>query len=116
MPLVRPRLGENFNAAIAELVIFRRKRILVDANFANRSFGRERATGEAVNIYLASVGSGRRASQRLQVRLQFIGVIGERFEVFSPKDDHTVIILYFDVYVLRRIIILYLLFLFFDRY
>ena len=36
MVLVRAWLGEDFDSSVAELVIFGRKWILIDANFANR--------------------------------------------------------------------------------
>ena len=69
VPLVGSRLGENFDAAVAELVVFGRKRILIDADFADRGFWRELAGGEAINIYLAAVRTGGRARESLEVTL-----------------------------------------------
>src|SRR5882672_9315696 len=47
--LVGPRLGEDFDSAVAELVEFRRKRILVDADLANGLLGRKLASAESVD-------------------------------------------------------------------
>ena len=52
---------------ITELVVFRGERILVDADFADGSLGRKLTAGEAVDINLPAVGSGRGAGQRLQL-------------------------------------------------
>ncbi len=47
--LVRPRLGEDFDPAKAEPVIFGRERTLIDANLANGIFRRKLAATEPVN-------------------------------------------------------------------
>ena len=36
MKFVGARLGEDFDSSIAQLVVFGRERILIDANLANR--------------------------------------------------------------------------------
>src|SRR5579859_472484 len=48
--LVRARLGENLDAAVAELVVFGRERILVDADLADGILGGKLAAAEAIDI------------------------------------------------------------------
>ena len=81
MKLVGSRLGENLDAAVAELVEFGRKRILVDANLANGILGRQRAAGESVDVDLAAARSGGWAGQGLQIGLQIVGIVGERIQI-----------------------------------
>ena len=69
MPLVGPRLGENLDAAVAELVVFGRKRILIDADFADGGFWRKLACGEAVDINLAAIGAGGGAGEGFEIVL-----------------------------------------------
>ena len=83
MPLIGAGLSENFDAAIAELVVFGGEGILIDANFANGGFGRKLAPGEAVNIDLTTVGTGSRTRERLQIVLEFVGIVGEGFQIFA---------------------------------
>src|SRR5579862_646747 len=73
---VGARLGEDFNSSITESVVLRRKRILVDANFANRRLGWNLTAGETIDINLSAVRPGRRSGKRLQFRLQFIRIVG----------------------------------------
>ena len=87
MPLVGAGLCENLDAAVADLVVLRRKRILIDANFADGSLGRKLAGCEAVNVKLPAVGPCRRAGQGLEVRLQFVRVVGKSVEFLSGDDD-----------------------------
>ena len=61
MQLVGAGLGKDFNSPKAHAVILGREGVLVDANFANRRFGRQLPAGEAVDINLASIRSGRRS-------------------------------------------------------
>src|SRR5260370_37074418 len=87
--LVGAGLGENLDAAVAELVVLRGKWILVDADFADGSFGRESSGGETVGINLTAVWAGRGAGKRLQFGLEFVGIIGERFEILALHDHRT---------------------------
>src|SRR5207302_7277791 len=70
MQFVGTGLGENFDAAVAELVVFGGKWILIQANFANRGFRRKLPGREAVDINLAAVGTGGRACKRGQLFLK----------------------------------------------
>jgi len=79
--LVRARFGENLDSPVAEFVVLRGKRVLIDADFADGSFGRERAARKSVDVNLAAVRASRRASKRLQFGLQFVGIIGKFFEI-----------------------------------
>ena len=89
MKLIQARFGEDFDAAITQPIVFGGKRILVDANFANGSLGRECAAGKSVDIDLAAVRAGRWAGKRLKFGLQLIGIIRKRFEVLSLHNHHT---------------------------
>src|ERR1700722_17914334 len=93
MPFIGARLGENFNAAVSDFVILRRKRILIYANFANGGFRRKLARSESVNVKLAAIRTCRRAGQGGEVGLQFVGVIGERVESCSGDDDRSSVVL-----------------------
>src|SRR5579862_4034195 len=57
--LVGPRLGEYFDAAVAELVVLRRERILIDADFADGLLRRQLAAAETIDEDLASGRSSR---------------------------------------------------------
>src|SRR5271157_1460551 len=89
MVLVRARLSENLDSSVAQFVVFGRKRILIDADLANRRLRRKLAAGESVDVDLAAVGPGRRSGQRLQVLLQLIGIVRERFKVLAGENDGT---------------------------
>src|SRR5579863_3831543 len=58
--LVRSGLGEDLDPTVAQRVIFRRKRVGVDANLTNRLLGRKLACCKAVNEKLSSIRPGRR--------------------------------------------------------
>ena len=75
MKLITAGFGEHFDAAVTDFVKLGRERILVDANFTNRFFGRQLPGGEAVNVKLAAVGPGGWSSECLQVGEQFVGII-----------------------------------------
>ena len=83
MVFVGAGLGENLNAAVAKFVVFGRERVLVNADLANRRLRWKLTGGESVDIDLPAVGTGGWTGQRLQVRLQFVGIIGKGLKVFS---------------------------------
>src|ERR1019366_3631042 len=89
MVIIGPRLGENFDAAVTELVIFRREWILINANLANRRFWRKLASRKTVNVELAAVRSRGRPGQRLQVGEQFVGIVGQRVQLLTGDDDRS---------------------------
>ena len=84
--LVCSGLGENLDAAIAELVILRGKWIRIDPDLPDGRFGRKCATREAVNVDLAPIRTGRWPCQSAEFALQIIGIIGEGVQRF-PGDD-----------------------------
>src|SRR5580698_8699997 len=69
MKFVGAGLGEDFDAAVAELVVFGGERVLVDANLADRRLRRELAGGESVDIHLAAVRSGGGSGKRFEIGL-----------------------------------------------
>ncbi len=71
-------LGEDFDAAVSELVVLGGERVLVNADFANGRFGRELTGGEAVDVHLLTPlgptdGPTSRAYRSDQQ--QFIGIV-----------------------------------------
>ena len=97
MEFVGAGLGEDFDPSVAQLVVFRGERILVDANLADRRLRRKLARGESVDVDLAAVRPGGRPGQRLQVRLQFVRIVGQRVEIFTRKHDRARIVRRDDV-------------------
>ena len=87
MIFVSSGLGEDFNAAVAELVILRRKGILVDADFANRRLGGKLTGGKSVDIHLSAVRTRRRPGQRLQIGLKLIRIVGQCLELLAGDRD-----------------------------
>ena len=49
--------------------------------------GRQLPGGESIDIKLAAVGTGGRSSERFEVSLQFIRIVGQGFEIFSGEHD-----------------------------
>ena len=85
MKLVCAGLGEDFDAAVAELVVLGRKRILVDADLADRFLRGELASAESIDEDCATAGSGRRAGERQQVRLEILGIVGQRLQIGAAQ-------------------------------
>src|ERR1700734_1007441 len=100
MPFVGAGLGENFDAPVSDLVELGRKWILVDANLADRGFGRKLPSGETVDVKLASVGTCGRTSEGFQISLQFVGVIRQSIQFFAGDSDGACVVR--RVYVHRR--------------
>ncbi len=87
MELVGAGFGEDFDAPVAQFVVLRRKGVLVDADFADRRFWRKLPAGESIDINLPAAGACRRTGQRIEFVLQFVGIVGERIEIFALDDD-----------------------------
>src|SRR5438270_6803819 len=87
MELIRSWLGENLNAAIAQLVVLCRKGIRINANLADRGFGRKLPGGESVDIHLTAVGTSGWSRERLQLRLQLVRIVRERVEILSLQHN-----------------------------
>ena len=81
--LAGARPGGDFDAPIAQLVIFRGEGILIDADFQDIRFGGKLAGGESINVNLAAIGSRGGPRQSFQFRLQFIRVVRERLQILS---------------------------------
>src|ERR1039458_3357074 len=85
MNLVGPRLGENVDAAIAQLVVLRREWVCIDPNLANSVFWRQITAAESINVDGATIRSGGRPGEGLEVRRQVVRIVGERIEVRSAQ-------------------------------
>src|SRR5689334_19334923 len=83
MELVHARLGEDFHPTISKTVELRRERILIHADLADRVLWRQLSVGEAVDINLSAVWTGRRSGKRLEIRRQFVRIIGESIKVLA---------------------------------
>ena len=91
-PLVGSRLCKDLDAAESKFVVLRGKWILVDANFADRVFGRQFASAETINIDRPSTRPGGRAGQRSQVVSQFVGVVCQCIQVCTAHHQGTGIV------------------------
>ncbi len=76
-------LGKDFNAAIAQLVVFRREWILIDPDLANGRLGRKLPGGEAVNVHLSAIRSGGGPGESFEIRLQLIRIVGQGLEFLA---------------------------------
>ena len=81
------------------------KRILIDANFADSRFGRQRSAGESVNVDLPAVWSRRRASQCDQLVGQFVRIVGKRIEILALEHDRVGVAAGFSAYLRRAFFI-----------
>src|SRR5712691_1487685 len=73
--LVSSGFCQDFDPAIAQFVVFRGKRILIDANLADRSFGGKVSSRESVNVNLAAIWAGGRPGKSLKFGLQLIRIV-----------------------------------------
>ncbi len=87
MQSVGSGFGENLDAPVADAVELRRKRILIDADLADRRLGRQLPASKAVDINLSAVRSSRGAGQSRQLVLQFVRIVGKGFEVFVLQNN-----------------------------
>ena len=83
--LVAAGLGENFDAAETEPVVFGGEGVLVDADFADGFLGRKLAAAEAIDVDGAAIGSGAGSGERLQGVGEIVGIVGEGGQVFAAQ-------------------------------
>ncbi len=105
MKFVCAWLGEDFDAAITQLVVFRRKRILVDANLANGIFRRQLASAESINKNGTAIGTGRGSGQRLEILLQVFWVIRQRLQVVATDHQRTGVVRSFCSHAGSRVVL-----------
>ena len=89
MQFVGTRLGEDLDAAKAQLVELRSVWILIDANLTDRGFRRKLAGREAVNVDLAARRSGAWTGKGGEFIGELIGIVRESVQIFA-LDDHAV--------------------------
>ena len=97
MPFVRTGLGEDLYAAKARAIILGGKWILIDADFANGGLWRQGSVGEAIDINLSSVWPHGGSGKREQILLQFVRIVGERFEVRALENRGAGIVRRIDI-------------------
>ena len=97
MPFVRAGLGEDLNAAKTRSIILGGKWILIDADFADGGLWRQGSVGEAININLSAVRPHGRPGKREQILLQFVRIVGERFEVLALENRGAGIVRRIDI-------------------
>src|SRR5207237_8215476 len=68
------------------------KRILINADLADRRFGRQLPTREAVNVDLSAIGTRRGSGERLEVLLQFVRIVGESLQILAADHDSACVI------------------------
>ena len=72
---VRPRLGEDLDPAEAGAIVLRGEGILIDADLADRRLRRKLSAGEAVDIDLSAVWTGRRPGKRGELGRELVRVV-----------------------------------------
>src|ERR1019366_894462 len=83
--LVASRLGEDFDAAEAELVVFGGEGVLIDADFADGFLGRALPAAEAIDVNGAAIGSGAGSGRRLQGGGDSVGIGGEGGQIRAAQ-------------------------------
>jgi len=111
MPFVGAWLREDFDSTPTWKLILRRKRIVVDANFANRFFGWNLTVRESVDFYLRLFAALRidGTSHGLQRREKCLWIVRQCFEVASAQDDgvRVVVGISADVAIIDRDLLLF---------
>ena len=86
VPGVGTGLGEDLDAAKADLIVLGGVGILVHADFADGGFGGKAAAGESVDVELgADVGIG--AGDGLELLGELVGIVREHVEFGAFQDD-----------------------------
>jgi hypothetical protein len=81
MKFVAAGLGEDLDTAEAQLVVLRRKRVLVDPDLADGVLGRKLAAAEPIDEDRAAIGSGSRAGECLEIGREVVGIVGECVQI-----------------------------------
>src|SRR5690348_9728959 len=82
-------LGQNLNAAEAELGVLSRKGIIVNSDFSNRILGRYGIVFEAIDQQLRTKGPSRAQDQSAQHFLQPARAVRQTIEALPPQDNGT---------------------------
>src|SRR5205814_1918032 len=90
------RLREYLNPSKAEPVVFGRKRVLVNTNFANRFLWRQAPIGKTVDENLAAVRSRRWPSQYLQHVGNFLRVVRQALDLGAAQHDRAGVVIGFS--------------------
>ena len=85
-------------------VEFGRKRVRIDADFADGTLGGQLAAAEAVDEELRAVRAGGGSGERLQIGLQVVRIVGKGFEIFVLQHERADIGRRIDVYLAGRLI------------
>ncbi len=80
-------LGKHVHVGKARPVVLRRVRVGIDADFANRRFGRQVGPTESIHENLAAVGTGSRTGERLQLQGKLVRVIQKRGDFTPPERE-----------------------------
>ena len=80
---IRSGLCEDLDPPGADLVIFRRKRVLIDADLANRLLRRYLAIGKTVDENRSAARPCARTGNRDEIGDQIVGVIRKRLEIVA---------------------------------
>src|SRR5437763_325781 len=89
MKFVSTWFSEDLNASETDAIELRRKGIAVDADLANGGFRRKLPAGKTVNVDLPAIGTCGGAGKSLKIRLQLIGIVRKRVEVFTFQNNGT---------------------------
>ena len=114
MQLICARLCKDLDTSITQLIVFRRKRILVQPDFANRSLGRQLPGREPINVHLPATRPSGWPRQRFKFRLQLIRIVRERLQVFPLYHDGARVVRRVHIHLSRSVVYDYLFLLHLD--
>jgi hypothetical protein len=75
--------GKDLNAAHADTVVLCGERVLIDADFADRSFGRQTSAGETIDVDLPAIRSAAKVANPRPNRL----VVGEDIQFLTAENQ-----------------------------
>src|SRR5262249_27386458 len=81
--LVRSRFRQYFDPSCADLVVFRRKWILIDVNLANGFLRRHLAIRKSIDEQRSPAGPGARAGNRDKLGDEILRIIRQGFQIVA---------------------------------
>src|SRR4051812_39510737 len=81
--LIRSGFGQDLHPTVTKLVVFRRKRILVDPDLTDRIFGGQLAAAEAIYVDFASARSCGWTRKSLQIGRKVLRIVRQRLQILS---------------------------------
>src|SRR5262249_6473071 len=83
--IVRSRLGNDFDATGAQLVVFRRKWVLIDPDLPDGFLRWRNPAAETIDEDRCSTGSGAGSGDRGQLRNQIVRIVRQRLQILASQ-------------------------------